>query len=138
MKVEDYFKKEIWDNWVNSVFEYFSGIKENSKIGIAISSYPEYGILLTMDSDKINVEIKENNAKNQININEMDMIFEIDPYDLDLVLVEGNFSNFRELINNRRIAMYTVIDVTSLIDKGYSQFMARLGFYFKDSACPLC
>ena len=138
MKVEDYFKKEIWDNWVNSVFEYFSGIKENSKIGIAISSYPEYGILLTMDSDKINVEIKENNAKNQININEMDMIFEIDPYDLDLVLVEGNFSNFREIINNRRIAMYTVIDVTSLIDKGYSQFMARLGFYFKDSTCPLC
>ena len=68
----------------------------------------------------------------------MDMIFEIDPYDLDLVLVDGNFSNFTELINNHRIIMYAILDVTGLIDKGYSQFMARLGFYFKDSTCPLC
>lgn len=138
MKVEDYFNKKIWEKWTNSIFEYFSGIKENSKIGIALSSYPEYGILLTIKKENIVVEIKENNANNQININEMDMIFEIDPYDLDLVLVEGNFSNFAELINNHRIIMYAILDVTGLIDKGYSQFMARLGFYFKDSTCPLC
>ncbi len=138
MKVEDYFNKEIWEKWTNSIFEYFSGIKENSKIGIALSSYPEYGILLTIKKENIVVEIKENNANSQININEMDMIFEIDPYDLDLVLVDGNFSNFTELINNHRIIMYAILDVTGLIDKGYSQFMARLGFYFKDSTCPLC
>lgn len=138
MKVEDYFNKEIWEKWTNSIFEYFSGIKENSKIGIALSSYPEYGILLTIKKENIVVEIKENNANSQININEMDMIFEIDPYDLDLVLVDGNFSNFTELINNHRIIMYAILDVTCLIDKGYSQFMARLGFYFKDSTCPLC
>lgn len=138
MKVEDYFNKEIWEKWTNSIFEYFSGIKENSKIGIALSSYPEYGILLTIKKENILVEIKENNANSQININEMDMIFEIDPYDLDLVLVDGNFSNFTELINNHRIIMYAILDVTGLIDKGYSQFMARLGFYFKDSTCPLC
>ncbi|WP_461462693.1 hypothetical protein [Methanobrevibacter sp.] len=137
MKVEDYFNKEKWEKWVNSVIENFNGIKENSKIGIAISSYPEYGILFTIAKENIKVEIKENNANHHININEMDMIFEIDPYDLDLVLVEGNFSNFRELINNRRIAMYSVSELTSLIDKGYSQFMANLGFYFKDSASPL-
>lgn len=138
MKVEDYFNKEIWEKWTNSIFEYFSGIKENSKIGIALSSYPEYGILLTIKKENIVVEIKENNANSQININEMDMIFEIDPYDLDLVLVDGNFSNFTELINNHRIIMYAILDVTGLIDKVYSQFMARLGFYFKDSTCPLC
>lgn len=138
MKVEDYFNKEIWEKWTNSIFEYFSGIKENSKIGIALSSYPEYGILLTIKKENIVVEIKENNANSQININEMDMIFEIDPYDLDLVLVDGNFSNFTELINNHRIIMYAILDVTGLIDKGYSQFMARIGFYFKDSTCPLC
>ncbi len=138
MKVEDYFNKEIWEKWTNSIFEYFSGIKENSKIGIALSSYPEYGILLTIKKENIVVEIKENNANSQININEMDMIFEIDPYDLDLVLVDGNFSNFTELINHHRIIMYAILDVTGLIDKGYSQFMARLGFYFKDSTCPLC
>lgn len=138
MKVEDYFNKEIWEKWTNSIFEYFSGIKENSKIGIALSSYPEYGILLTIKKENIVVEIKENNANSQININEMDMIFEIDPYDLDLVLVDGNFSNFTELINNHRIIMYAILDVTGLIDKGYSQFMARLGFYFKDSTCHLC
>ena len=138
MKVEDYFNKEIWEKWTNSIFEYFSGIIENSKIGIALSSYPEYGILLTIKKENIVVEIKENNANSQININEMDMIFEIDPYDLDLVLVDGNFSNFTELINNHRIIMYAILDVTGLIDKGYSQFMARLGFYFKDSTCPLC
>ena len=138
MKVEDYFNKEIWEKWTYSIFEYFSGIKENSKIGIALSSYPEYGILLTIKKENIVVEIKENNANSQININEMDMIFEIDPYDLDLVLVDGNFSNFTELINNHRIIMYAILDVTGLIDKGYSQFMARLGFYFKDSTCPLC
>lgn len=138
MKVEDYFNKEIWEKWTNSIFEYFRGIKDNSKIGIALSSYPEYGILLTIKKENILVEIKENNANSQININEMDMIFEIDPYDLDLVLVDGNFSNFTELINNHRIIMYAILDVTGLIDKGYSQFMARLGFYFKDSTCPLC
>lgn len=138
MKVENYFNKEIWEKWTNSIFEYFSGIKENSKIGIALSSYPEYGILLTIKKENIVVEIKENNANSQININEMDMIFEIDPYDLDLVLVDGNFSNFTELINNHRIIMYAILDVTGLIDKGYSQFMARIGFYFKDSTCPLC
>ena len=57
MKVEDYFNKEIWGKWTNSIFEYFSGIKENSKIGIALSSYPEYGILLTIKKENIVVEI---------------------------------------------------------------------------------
>lgn len=42
MKVEDYFNKEIWEKWTNSIFEYFSGIKENSKIGIALSMLNYY------------------------------------------------------------------------------------------------
>lgn len=126
------FDVNMWKNWVEQSPSFFSGLLDNSVIGILIGENEDQIILLEKKNHDMLVEI-ENPEDMERPV--ADIIFKIKENTINEIWDDRSFIKFIQLLSNQKIKVYTLRSQSELIGRGYIGFFGRLGLNLGGKSC---
>ena len=130
--VQNDFDVKLWKKWTDQNISYFSGLLDGSVIGI-LQGLNEDKILLLEKQDSVMLVETKNPEYMELPV--ADMLFIIKEENIEEILEDKSFVKFNELLKTNEINVFGLINQLELIDRGYTDFLGKLGLEFSGENC---
>jgi ferredoxin len=126
------FKTELWDNWAKQTAPLFTSLVDGATVAISMTENNERIVLLEKENEDLNVYIKD---LNELEDPIADLIFVINEKDIKEILSDATSVKFINLISSGKVTVYGFISQLQFMDKGYVEFLGRLGLSLGGGGC---
>lgn len=125
-------KIELWENWAKENSSLFTGLVDGANIALSMAENEEKIVLLEKENNDLKVSI--NNPK-ELEQPVADLMFLLDAKDMAGILKDATSIKFIELLSSGKIGIYALRSELQLMNKGYTDFLGRLGFRLGGGGC---
>ena len=122
------FEINKWLKWLQQKDNPFNQIPNNGIVGIISNASNEDILIISRKNN--NIDIRTSKIKQETRNPIVDIVFIINKRHFDLIL-NNNFQQFRDLINDNQLTAQPLISIEKLQTKNYIPFIGKTGLTIK-------